>query len=102
MDVSGQLHAPAALPPGKVHPPPIGQEAGWAPEPVWTLWRREKSYTCQEWNPAFQPVAHRYFFFTMTLPVHSGPWPLIQFRNLFFTDGATPWMSVSTSRKAST
>jgi hypothetical protein len=22
---------------------PIGYEAGWAPEPVWTLWRGEKS-----------------------------------------------------------
>jgi hypothetical protein len=21
---------------------PAGQEAGWAPEPVWRLWRREK------------------------------------------------------------
>jgi hypothetical protein len=26
-----------ALPPGKGPPVPIGQEAGWAPEPVWTL-----------------------------------------------------------------
>jgi hypothetical protein len=25
-----------ALPPGKGPPVPIGQEAGWAPEPVWT------------------------------------------------------------------
>jgi hypothetical protein len=25
-----------ALPPGKEHPVPIGSEAGWAPEPVWT------------------------------------------------------------------
>jgi hypothetical protein len=24
---------------------PTGQEAGWAPEPVWTLWRRDKSST---------------------------------------------------------
>jgi hypothetical protein len=35
--VSGQRHAPAALlPPGKGPPVPTGQEAGWAPEPVWT------------------------------------------------------------------
>jgi hypothetical protein len=37
MGVSGQYHAPSALlPPGKGPPVPIGQEAGWAPEPVWT------------------------------------------------------------------
>jgi hypothetical protein len=32
MEVSGQLHAPAALPPGKELLVPIGQEGGWAPE----------------------------------------------------------------------
>jgi len=42
MDVSGQLHAPVALPPGKKLLVSIGQEAGWAPEPVWTRCRREK------------------------------------------------------------
>jgi hypothetical protein len=37
MGVSGQCHAPAALlPPGKGPPVPTVQEAGWAPEPVWT------------------------------------------------------------------
>jgi hypothetical protein len=37
MGVSGQHHAPAMLLPlGKGPPVPIGQEAGWAPEPVWT------------------------------------------------------------------
>jgi hypothetical protein len=35
MGVVGQLHAPTALPPGR-DPVPIVQEAGWAPEPVWT------------------------------------------------------------------
>jgi hypothetical protein len=33
-----QLHALAALP-----QTPIGQEAGWALEPVWMLQKREKS-----------------------------------------------------------
>jgi hypothetical protein len=32
MRVSGQRHAPATL----YLPVPIVQEAGWAPEPVWT------------------------------------------------------------------
>jgi hypothetical protein len=36
MEVSGQLHTLAALPPGKEPSVPLGYEAGWAPEPVWT------------------------------------------------------------------
>jgi hypothetical protein len=32
-----------ALPPGKGPPVPIGEEAGWAPEPVWTQSIEEKS-----------------------------------------------------------
>jgi len=31
MEVSGQLHAPSALPPGKDPPMHIGQEAVWDP-----------------------------------------------------------------------
>jgi hypothetical protein len=38
MEVSGQLHAPAALPPGKETPVSTGYEAEWAPEPFWTRW----------------------------------------------------------------
>jgi hypothetical protein len=33
-----------ALPPGKGPPVPIVQEAGWAPEPVWTQRLEEKSF----------------------------------------------------------
>jgi hypothetical protein len=33
-----------ALPPGKGTPVPIGQEAGWAPEAVWTQSIEEKSF----------------------------------------------------------
>jgi hypothetical protein len=40
--VSGQLHALAALSPGKEPQVPI-VEAGWAPEPVWMTQRRENS-----------------------------------------------------------
>jgi hypothetical protein len=38
MEISGQLHAPAAL-------PPVQTElwVGWVPEPVWTRWRRRKA-----------------------------------------------------------
>jgi hypothetical protein len=38
MEVSGQLHDPAALHPEKETPVPTG----WALEPVWTRWRGEK------------------------------------------------------------
>jgi hypothetical protein len=31
--------------------------------------------------------------FSMALPAQSGPRTLVQFRNLFYTDGRTPWMS---------
>jgi hypothetical protein len=33
-----------ALPPGEEPPVPIVQEAGWAPEPVWTQRLDEKSF----------------------------------------------------------
>jgi hypothetical protein len=46
MEMSCQLHAPAAL-----APVPIWQEAGWTPEPIWMLWRREKSFPYREPNP---------------------------------------------------
>jgi hypothetical protein len=43
MEVNGQLYTPASLSPRKESLVPIGYEAEWAPEPVWTLWSREKS-----------------------------------------------------------
>jgi hypothetical protein len=52
--VSGQLHAPAALP-----PVPTGWEAEWDTIQVWTTWR-EKSYPYQNSNSVYsvaQPVA---------------------------------------------
>jgi hypothetical protein len=43
MGVSGQRYVPAAIhPPRKGPPVPIVQEAGWAPEPVWTHRRYRK------------------------------------------------------------
>jgi hypothetical protein len=63
MEVNVHFHVPAALPPGKGPPVPIGQEAGRAPEPVWTTWRREYSWPYRDWNSdpsVIQPVASRY------------------------------------------
>jgi hypothetical protein len=55
MEVSGHLHAPAAVLRRKSPLVPIGQEAVWASEPVWALWKREKSLT-----PAVQPLTCHY------------------------------------------
>jgi hypothetical protein len=62
MGVSGQRHAPAALlPPGKGPPVPIVQEAGWAPEPVWTQRIEEKSLDpAGDRTPIAQPVVRHY------------------------------------------
>jgi len=47
MEVSGQLHAPAVLP-----PVPTEQEPGWAPEPVWMRWwGKNKSQPCWSSSP---------------------------------------------------
>jgi hypothetical protein len=51
MEMSGQLHDPAALPPRKEPQVPIGEKTEWATEHVWTLWRREETYPCRELEP---------------------------------------------------
>jgi hypothetical protein len=59
--MSGQLHVPVALPPGKTVP--IRQEAGWASEPVWTTGKGENSWPYRDSNfdpSVVQPVASRY------------------------------------------
>jgi hypothetical protein len=46
-----------ALPPGKEPPVPTVQEAGWAPEPVWTQRLEERSSTSgRDQTPAVQSV----------------------------------------------
>jgi hypothetical protein len=48
---SGQRYAPPLFIPGDGPPVPIVQEAGWAPEPVWTQRLEEKiSCLCQGSN----------------------------------------------------
>jgi hypothetical protein len=41
VEVSGQLHAAAALPAGKEPIVPIFYEVRWTSEHVWITWRRE-------------------------------------------------------------
>jgi hypothetical protein len=40
VEVSGKLHVPAALLPGKEPTVAIGWEVGWAPKSVWTISRK--------------------------------------------------------------
>jgi hypothetical protein len=58
MEVSGYLHAPTALPPGKQLMIPIVEEAGRTPVLVWTLWRREK-YLAPAGNRTQTPLPSR-------------------------------------------
>jgi hypothetical protein len=64
MELSGQLLAPAALSPEKEPLVPIGWEAGWAPEPVWTRWWREKfpapAGSRTPTHPSYSPVLHHW------------------------------------------
>jgi hypothetical protein len=50
-----------ALPPGKEPPVPTVQEAGWAPEPVWTQRVEEKpSASVGDRTPGVQSVVRHY------------------------------------------
>jgi hypothetical protein len=62
MKVCGWLHAPFDLsPPGKELSVPIGEQAGWVPEPVWTLWNTVKSLDLAgNQTPVVQSVARHY------------------------------------------
>jgi hypothetical protein len=61
--VSGRLHGPAALTPGKETTLHIGCEAGWTPESVHTMWRRENSWLFRDSNSdpsVVQPIVSSY------------------------------------------
>jgi hypothetical protein len=61
MEVSSQLHVPAALQPAKYSWVAIELETGWAPEPVRMLWTREIALVPSEnQTPAVQHVARHY------------------------------------------
>jgi hypothetical protein len=59
--MSGPASRPGRFPQRKKSPVPIGYEAGWAPEPVWTLKSREKYFASGgNRTPVVQPLARRY------------------------------------------
>jgi hypothetical protein len=44
IEVSGQLHAAATLPPGKELPVHTGLKIGLVSEPVWKMWRNKTDF----------------------------------------------------------
>jgi hypothetical protein len=59
-----------ASPPGKGPPVPIGQETGWAPEPVWTQGLEEKSSApVGDRTPIVQSVVRHYTDWATAAPV---------------------------------
>jgi hypothetical protein len=69
MGVSGQLHAPAALPPGKEPLVPIGYEAGWAQSQSGRGGEEKNSHPRRESKPRtpiVQSVAQRYSDWAIT------------------------------------
>jgi hypothetical protein len=75
MELCGKLHARAALTPVLV-----GCETGWAPEPVLTLWRREKFTRAENWIPAVQPVSRIYTDWVIRTPLFIAFQKLYQLR----------------------
>jgi hypothetical protein len=53
MEVSGQFHVPADLPPGKAPPESIRWEAGWAPESVWGCGEEKNLFPLPGSDPQF-------------------------------------------------
>jgi hypothetical protein len=66
MGVSGQRQVPAALSPVKGPAVPILQEAGWAPEPVWTQRLEENSLASNLDRPMIQSLARHYTDWAIT------------------------------------
>jgi hypothetical protein len=62
VEVSGQLHASVALPPGKETSIPIGLEVMWAPQPVWTQWIGEKSFAPARNHSCYHSVQNLFVF----------------------------------------
>jgi hypothetical protein len=96
---------------GKSPPVPIGLEAGWAPESVWTTWRRQNSLPYQDSNSnplVVQPVASCYTKYTIPTPGHKQEgnnfgtgwlWPSLQYDSSICLGGETTKIDLSLDRR---
>jgi hypothetical protein len=48
------------------------------------------TYVAETWHG---DIVHSFIHSSMALKLYVGPWPLLQFRNLFYTVGRTSWTS---------
>jgi hypothetical protein len=63
LEFSGQLHTLVSLPLDKEAPGPVGQEAAWIPELVWTIWQIDNSWPYWDSNSnssVVQPIVSHY------------------------------------------
>jgi hypothetical protein len=75
----------------KSPPVPIVWEAGWAPEPVWTTWRREHSSPYRD--STSRPVASRYTACAAVAPLSTNKYCFVKRRLLNFGISAYFWIS---------
>jgi len=67
MEVGGRLHDPAAQPPVVTGNEP----GGWAPEPVWTWWRRKKKlFFAGNLTPVAHPITYSLYWGNYTDSPH--------------------------------
>jgi hypothetical protein len=87
MEVSGQFHAPATLTPGKSPRHPLDRRLG-EPQPVWTMWRREKYLAL----PGIEPRSSRPSLYRLSCPDS-------KCMSVFSVDPASVWPRVASLRK---
>jgi hypothetical protein len=71
-EVGGHILVPTAVPLRLAFPVPVGWEAGWASETVWTLWRGEWALaSAGSLALVVQPLARSYTDCTIPVPHES-------------------------------